>query len=209
MCDVERAKCLSQVVEQGVDSENCSVFSVSEVMMFERTRLFCVFSHCNFQLFQPFWLKDFLLEAVVAKARSADCLFLFLHPCQPVRSMVRRGWSQFDVPTGWVQIVRGPRPKSVKPQVASGRTGVAPQTTPRFSPEAVVEVSVSKVAKLEKARHGRSSLRGDAGRVEACQVCCSVANQPVFDWNSVGHSSRGPKNESPIRKPRRRSKRRS
>ena len=80
--------------------------------------------------------------------------------------MVRRGWSQLDVPTGWVQIVRGPRPKSVawpraniqptKPQVASAkppqrRTGVAPQTRPRLSPEAVVEVSLSKVAKLEKA----------------------------------------------------------
>ena len=109
-----------------------------------------------------------LLEAVVAKARSADCLFLLLHPRQPVRSMVRRGWSQLDVPTGWVQIVRGPRPKSVtwprannqptKPQVASAKppggqrhTGVAPQTRPRLSPEAVVEVSLSKVAKLEKA----------------------------------------------------------
>ena len=48
-----------------------------------------------------------------------------------VRSMVRRGWSQFDVLTGWVQIVRGLRPKSqtwlrvnnqpTKPQVASKR----------------------------------------------------------------------------------------
>ena len=81
--------------------------------------------------------------------------------------MVRRGWSQLDVPTGWVQIVRGPRPKSVawpraniqptKSQVASvkppqRRTGVAPpQTRPRPSPEAGVGVSLSKVAKLEKA----------------------------------------------------------
>ena len=114
------------------------------------------------------WLKPFWLKAVVAKARSADCLYHLLHPCQPVRSMVRRGWSQLDVPTGWVQIVRGPRPKSVtwpradnqptKPQVASAkppggqrRPGVAPQTRPRLSPEAVVEVSLSKVAKLEKA----------------------------------------------------------
>ena len=82
--------------------------------------------------------------------------------------MVRRGWFQLDVPTGWVQIVRGPRPESVtwprantqptKPQVASAkppggqrRTGVAPQTRPRLSPEAMVGVSLSKVAKLEKA----------------------------------------------------------
>ena len=82
--------------------------------------------------------------------------------------MVRRGWSKVDVPTGWVQIVRGLRPKSVtwpransqptQPQVAAAkppggqrRTGVAPQTRPRFSPEAVVEVSLSKVAKLERA----------------------------------------------------------
>ena len=33
--------------------------------------------------------------------------------------MVRKGWRQPDVPTGWVQILRGPRPKSEKWPVAS------------------------------------------------------------------------------------------
>ena len=81
--------------------------------------------------------------------------------------MVRRGWSQVDVPTGWVQIVCVPRPKSVtwpranvlpakpkgppeKPQGSRLHTG-GPQSRPRRTPEAVVEASQSKVAKLEKA----------------------------------------------------------
>ena len=28
--------------------------------------------------------------------------------------MVREGWTQVEVPNGWVQIIRGPRPKSVQ-----------------------------------------------------------------------------------------------
>ena len=30
------------------------------------------------------------------------------------RSMVRKGWSAMDVPSGWVQVLRGPRPPSQK-----------------------------------------------------------------------------------------------
>ena len=81
--------------------------------------------------------------------------------------MVRRGWSQLDVPTGWVQIVRGPRPKSVawpRANIQPKATGGIREATRRseahrggttdeasLSPEAVVEVSLSKVAKLETA----------------------------------------------------------
>ena len=28
--------------------------------------------------------------------------------------MVRRGWSHVEIPNGWVQLIRGPRPKSVQ-----------------------------------------------------------------------------------------------
>ena len=28
--------------------------------------------------------------------------------------MVRKGWQSMDVPSGWIQVLRGPRPKSVQ-----------------------------------------------------------------------------------------------
>ena len=113
--------------------------------------------------------------------------------------MVRKGWSQLDVPTGWVQIVRGPWPKSVtwprantqsmKPQVASAkppggqkRTGVAPQTRPRLSPEAVVGVSLSKVAKLEKALEVFGDTEGpvfDAMQAELKRAKSAAQLQPA------------------------------
>ena len=80
--------------------------------------------------------------------------------------MVRKGWSAMDVPSGWVQVLRGPRPPSQKwppakrnavtesrgqrqgaprsQQVVSGR-GPAP------SPEEVIERARVRVAQLEAA----------------------------------------------------------
>ena len=111
------------------------------------------FSACHTTPHRTHTRRPFGSRSLRKRGLLIDCWFLF---CVLVsRSMVRRGWSQLDVPTRWVQIVRGPRPKSVawpranfqptKPQVAPAkppqrRTGVAPQTRPRLSPEAV-EVS--------------------------------------------------------------------
>ena len=147
-----------------------------------------------------FWLKPFWLKVVFAKAQSADCLLVpFLRPFQSDRSMVRRRWSQVDVPTGWVQIVRGFWPKSVtwpransqptKPQVASAkpprgqrRTSVAPQTKGRLSPEAVVEVSLSKVAQLEKALEVLGDTEGpvhEAMQAELMRAKSAAQLQPA------------------------------
>ena len=40
--------------------------------------------------------------------------------------MVHRGWHQLDVPTGWVQILRGPRPKAEKWRAASAKNQGSP-----------------------------------------------------------------------------------
>ena len=40
--------------------------------------------------------------------------------------MVRHGWQQLDVPTGWVQILRGPRPKAEKWPAASAKVEGSP-----------------------------------------------------------------------------------
>ena len=41
--------------------------------------------------------------------------------------MVRRGWTHFEVPIGWVQLIRGPRPKSVQSPRALDRKAQQPQ----------------------------------------------------------------------------------
>ena len=109
-----------------------------------------------------------------------------------------RGWSQLDVPTGWVQIVRGLRSAKVCDmatceQSAHEATGGIREATRRseahrggttdeaspFSGSSgggfFVEGGQVREGPRGVGRHGRSSLRGDAGRVEACQVCCSIA----------------------------------
>ena len=35
--------------------------------------------------------------------------------------MPRRGWSHLEVPSGWIQVLRGPRPKSVQSPLAKER----------------------------------------------------------------------------------------
>ena len=53
------------------------------------------------------------------------CVFVtFCVFCQPCIPMPRRGWS--DAPAEWVQIVRGPRPKSVKCPTARGQSSAQP-----------------------------------------------------------------------------------
>ena len=37
---------------------------------------------------------------------------LLLHLCQPINQMGRKRWSQTEVPWGWLQVIRGPRPRS-------------------------------------------------------------------------------------------------
>ena len=80
--------------------------------------------------------------------------------------MPRRGWQAMDVPTGWVQVLRGPRLPSQKwPSAKSGslqmqqrHVGVSSpssrvvKTPPsRVNPEIARETALSKVQKLEQA----------------------------------------------------------
>ena len=50
--------------------------------------------------------------------------------------MVRKGWSQVEVPSGWVQIIRGPRPKSVQwPRASKEGTFQQQPSQPGASPQ--------------------------------------------------------------------------
>ena len=58
----------------------------------------------------------------------------FLHLCQPGFSMVRKGWTQVEVPNGWVQLNRGPRPKSGSVSGRERPNGGKPPPHQRQSP---------------------------------------------------------------------------
>ena len=85
--------------------------------------------------------------------------------------MPRKGLSSMNVPTGWVQVFRGPRPPSQKwplvprpckqrqsqVQLSGGHVQSNRVQPTRVSPDANREFSFSKIAKLEKA----SEVMGD------------------------------------------------
>ena len=93
--------------------------------------------------------------------------------------MVRKGWQSMDVPSGWIQVLRGPRPKSVQwplakdrvqpaqvgvsgrwrqPQSAKGAPPVGPR--PRMNPDIAREMAHTKVSRLEKALEAMGDLQG-------------------------------------------------
>ena len=92
-----------------------------------------------------------------------------------------------DVPSGWIQVLRGPRPKSVQwplakdraqpaqvgvsgrwrePKSAKGAPPVGPR--PRMNPDIAREMAHTKVSRLEKALEAMGDLQGPV--VEALKV---------------------------------------
>ena len=90
--------------------------------------------------------------------------------------MPRRGWSTMDVPTGWVQVLRGPRPPSQKwlsvPRPVPQRQNQVPRSgghvqsnrvqPTRVNPDASRELARAKIAKLEKALEVMGECKGPA-----------------------------------------------
>ena len=62
----------------------------------------------------PFWLKPFLLKHCTACACGEYVFFFlfFLLLGQTWQFMPRKGWTSFPTPSGWYEVIRGPRPKS-------------------------------------------------------------------------------------------------
>ena len=76
-----------------------------------------------------------LVANAQGEVRTVQCLAFSL--CIPVsRAVVRKGWTAMDVPSGWVQVLRGPRPPSqrwppAKRNVVTESRGQR-QAAPRF-----------------------------------------------------------------------------
>ena len=102
------------------------------------------------------WLKPFLFKEAIAFAWSSRVLCSA--PCQSVRH-APQGWTSVPVPDGWLQVIRGPRPSSVKwtkaqPTIPSGRRAEQvrrPQPVPRapVDPDTVMSNARVRVTKLE------------------------------------------------------------
>ena len=113
----------SMIVGMSMDLETCQIFGqVSHNLLFWKKK------------FQPFWLKGILFKRCVAHAHDKLAFLLLTLSQDTVRendSQVHfrwygRGWTQMDVPSGWIQVLRGPRPKAerwpnAKPPMEGGR----------------------------------------------------------------------------------------
>ena len=145
------------------------------------------------------WSRTFK-EAILARGKhcSRECL---LHLWQPTHLMGRKGWSQMEIPSGWLQVIRGSRPRAQQwPSVknvqtvqrevpgrwrqSKGATGNPLGPKPRLSPDAAREIAQSSVTKLEKALEAMGDVQGaqvrideSQGRIEA--TCCGGGNRPL------------------------------
>ena len=114
---------------------------------------------------KPFWLKPFLFKPV-SVLRDRSCWFWYILSVLRRVHLVRKGWTQVEVPGGWLQLIRGPRPKSEQWPMQSGRSPLAaqvpgkPPVRGRWRSGAVhrrrADVSAAKVLD----GHGSSRSRG-------------------------------------------------
>ena len=76
-------------------------------------------------------------EGTFCSSRSvpfALCVEVMLRPCKPV-SMHRKGWTVMEVPNLWYEVLRGPRPPSVRWPVASRRQPSQTRKPSRLQPK--------------------------------------------------------------------------
>ena len=97
--------------------------------------------------------------------------------CFPVRrrSMPRRGWQSLDVPSGWVQVLRGPRPPLVK---WLAREGFRAPSGRWRQPKEKSSTSASSGQPCSRSGLRRRSVRGEEIR---CWGRRTHTHQPVVE----------------------------
>ena len=102
--------------------------------------------------------------------------------------MVRRGWTHVEVPSGWVQVLRGPRPPSVQWPPAKGVSNSKPQQERRSSAVPPVGKGSSKGATSEG--EGRRTSSPPHSRDESDGRSREDLPDPGFHRSSRGQRSR-------------------
>ena len=128
----------------------------------------------------PFWLKPFLSNITLLSRVLTFWVCSTFASCVSRTFIVHRGWQSMDILSGWLQVLRGPRPKSVQwpfgqmivsnhhkwefpgvganPESAKGAPPVGPR--PRINPDVAREMAHTKVSRLEKALEAMGDLQG-------------------------------------------------
>ena len=144
--------------------------------------------------------KDTAILAQAISDRTTCCLralwqvflFLVLFVAPFVRRCVmpRRGWQQMDVPTGWVRVIRGPRPPSEKwpaaRPVSVGRWRSGQQSKPsppksasrpqEFEPSRTPEVAVADaIGEVKKLEAAIAALGADSVHARGLQEALRIA----------------------------------
>ena len=122
--------------------------------------------------------------------------------------MARRGWRE-DAPDGWVQIIRGPRPRSVQwPRASQQSRQVAGQSQPRQQPkpkptvvktlgtrplgdpQVRVAAAEERVTKLESALEGVARCGGSGSRHSSSCFNTGQGGQDGFAFGRADHTVR-------------------
>ena len=163
-------------------------------------------------------LKPFSLSNGALLTRVPGfCQRRFLLRSQSVGDVPRSGWSTVDVPTGWVQVLRGPRPHSetwptVQKAVGRWRKEKPSKSTPpkpgsvptaEYKPSRAPEVAVADaVAEVKRLEAAIEVLGGDTCMQKVSRKHCGAHEpgpecfQSQSEWQHGRRSSNGPRNGS-------------
>ena len=110
-------------------------------------------------------------------ARSFSSLFLVIFQVRRC-FMPHRGWSAMELPCGWVQVLRGPRPNSVRWPMASGRSSSDIQQQQRHT-RSRCGVGGSTVESLQSAMGSHQGPEVDALRSALSKAKQAAQERPL------------------------------
>ena len=135
-------------------------------------------------LVQSIMLEPFIARAGKGRMSSFSLVFCIL---MRWRSVPRRGWSSIAIPSGWYEVIRGPRLPSDQWPLALKRKGKGEGEHPLL----VVSAHLVKVARLEVALQalGQEQSTTKTGLEEALKVAKEDVPKPVRPQQRIAEAS--------------------